>query len=185
MSRSSESTTPKTRYCKHEAVCNPHLYLEDQKFQGQHFPSTHAETDRGVNKGFTVQHWQKKKKTNYSHQHLSAKISTNKHTWNKIEIYNTNESTVWVFFKYPKQLQVAQASVCINCPGHRFIYLWLRKEFPAQRLSKEQPSPVLHGHLGQLTLPFLILMLMQFKQPSLAFFMHAISLSLGHLVVSV
>lgn len=89
------------------------------------------------------------------------------------------------FFKYPKQLKVAQTSVFINCSGHRFIYLWLRKEFPARRLSKEQPSPVLHGHLSQLALPFLILMLMQFKQPNPAFFIYAISLSLGHLVVSV
>lgn len=31
------------------------------------------------------------------------------------------------FFKYPKQLKVAQTSVFINCSGHRFIYLWLRK----------------------------------------------------------
>lgn len=72
--------------------------------------------------------------------------------------------------KYLKQLKVAQTSVFTNCLGHRFIYLWLRKEFPARRLSKEQTSPVLHGHLGQLALPFLILMLMQFKQPKPAFF---------------
>lgn len=74
------------------------------------------------------------------------------------------------FLKYPKQLKVAQTSAFINCSGHRFIYLWLRKEFPAQKISKEQPSPVLHGYLSQLALPFLILMLMQFKQPNPAFF---------------
>lgn len=108
MSRSSESTTPKTRYCKHEAVCNPHLYLEDQKFQGQHFPSTHAETDRGVNKGFTVQHWQKKKnkKTTILINIFQQKKTTNKHTWNKIEIYNTNESTVWVFLNIPNSFKL-------------------------------------------------------------------------------
>lgn len=89
------------------------------------------------------------------------------------------------FLKYPKGLKVAQTPVFINCPGHGFIYLWLRKEFPAQKLSKEQPSPVLHWHLSQLALPCLILMLMQFKQPNAAFFIYAISLSLGHLVVSV
>lgn len=66
-STSSQRTTPK--YSEHYDICNPDLYLEDQKFQGQSFGRTHAETDVGVNSGFTEVRWQK-----HSHQHLSAKI---------------------------------------------------------------------------------------------------------------
>lgn len=48
----------------------------------------------------------KKKKTTILINIFQQKKTTNKHTWNKIEIYNTNESTVWVFLNIPNSFKL-------------------------------------------------------------------------------